>query len=32
MTIHIDSETDEHRIERCDHDGSTEQPGGRAAI
>jgi hypothetical protein len=31
VTIHIESETDEHRSERCDHDGTTEPLGGLAS-
>jgi hypothetical protein len=31
LTIHIESETDIDRIERCDHDGTTEPLGGLAS-
>jgi hypothetical protein len=32
VTIHIESETDEHRIERCDHEGTTEPLGGLTSV
>jgi hypothetical protein len=32
MTIHIEKEMDEQRIERCDHVGTTEPLAGRASI
>jgi hypothetical protein len=32
LTIHIESETDEHRIERCDHDGTTEPLAGLSSV
>ena len=32
MTIHIERETDTDRIERCDHEGTTEPLGGLASV
>ena len=32
MTIHVESETDEYRIERCDHDGTTEPLGRLVSV
>jgi len=32
VTIKIEWETDEQRIERCDHDGTTEPLNGLASI
>jgi len=32
VTIHIESETDEQRIERCDHEGTTEALGGLVSV
>ena len=32
MTIHIESETEEHPVERCDHGGTTEPLNGLASI
>ena len=32
MTIHVESETDEQRIERCDHEGTPEALDGVASI
>jgi hypothetical protein len=32
MTIHIDSETDEQQVERCDDEGTTEPLGGMSSV
>jgi hypothetical protein len=32
MTITIESETETERIERCDHEGTTEPLGGLASV
>jgi hypothetical protein len=32
MTIHIQRETDEQRIERCDHEGTTEPLNGLDSV
>jgi len=32
VTIHIESETDEQRVERCDHEGTTEPLDGFVSI
>jgi hypothetical protein len=32
VTIHVESETDEQRIERCDHEGTTEPLNGVTSI
>jgi hypothetical protein len=32
MTIHIESETDTERIERCDHEGATEPLAGLSTV
>src|SRR5262245_37523443 len=32
LTIHIERETDTERIERCDHEGTTEPLAGLASV
>jgi hypothetical protein len=32
MTIHVERETDTERIERCDHDGTTEPLAGLSTV
>jgi hypothetical protein len=32
VTVHVDWETDAQRMERCDHEGTTEPLDGLAAI
>jgi hypothetical protein len=32
VTIHVERETDEQRVERCDHDGTTQPLNGLASI
>jgi hypothetical protein len=32
MTIHVERETDDHRIESCDHAGTTEPLAGLASF
>jgi hypothetical protein len=32
MTIRVESETDSHRIECCDHEGTTEPLGGLSSV
>jgi hypothetical protein len=32
MTFHVEPETETERIERCDHEGTTEPLGGLASV